>query len=190
MPDYQITLENIISDERYQANLKWGQPRPSHPEGTIAAHIEELETNLDQLKGRLSNDEYWKLRVLIHAHDICKPDARRTVSINHPESHASLARDYLSGFTKDKDLLAIVQYHDVPNSMYQRWRKSREIDEKRLDNLLSSILDWDLFSAFMLIDGCTQGKQREALRWFFDQIVEPKQPRFTAADIWEASNKG
>ncbi|KAA3645850.1 MAG: hypothetical protein DWQ07_11675 [Chloroflexi bacterium] len=184
MPDYQDVLKKITEDERYRANVNWGQPRPSHPEGTIAAHIEELEGNLEHLKERLSDEEYWKLKVLIHVHDICKPDARRTVSINHPESHASLGREFLTGFTKDKDLLAMAQYHDVHYSMYQRWRKSGELDEKRMDDLVKAVKDWDLFSAFLLIDGCTIGKQRETLHWFFGQLNGQKETRFSAADIW------
>ena len=184
MPEYQDILEKITADERYQANVNWGQPRPGHPEGTISAHIADLEKNLEFLKARLSDEEYWKLRVLIHAHDICKPDARRTVSFNHPESHASLARDFLSDFIKDKDLLHMVQYHDVPYSMYQRWRKAGKTDEKRMDDLMNNIEDWDLFTAFALIDGCTTGKQRETLEWFFEQLSSRKDTRFTAADIW------
>jgi hypothetical protein len=37
--------------------------------------------------------------------------------------------------------------------------------------LLAAISDWDLFLAFLIIDGCTRGKNREPLIWFFKLIV-------------------
>ena len=55
MTDYEALLQVVIVDPRYQERLDWGEPRAGHPEGTIRAHIGDLERNLDALRPRLSH---------------------------------------------------------------------------------------------------------------------------------------
>jgi hypothetical protein len=40
-----------------------------------------------------------------------------------------------------------------------------------------------VFLAFHIIDGCTAGKSREPLRWFFGELAGKVNSRFSAADI-------
>src|SRR5262245_66607543 len=68
MLNYKEIFDAITSDPRYQRNLDWGEVRPGHPEGTIRAHIMELERNLEQLRAKLSEMEYWRLKLLMHTH--------------------------------------------------------------------------------------------------------------------------
>src|SRR5436190_11675546 len=82
----------ITRDPRYQRNLDWGVARPGHPEGTIRQHIAEVERNLEALRPKLSDADYWRLKVVIHAHDTFKSEARRGATIAALDSHASLAR--------------------------------------------------------------------------------------------------
>ncbi|QDU59671.1 hypothetical protein Pan216_05030 [Planctomycetes bacterium Pan216] len=175
-------LAELQADCRYQENLDWGEPRSGHPEGSIRQHLDELQRNLDQLRPRVSDGHYWKLRILIHVHDSFKPDAKPGVSIEDPRSHASLARAFLAEYCVDADLLAMVQYHDEP---YALWRKSggAGCDEKRLARLIERIDDWDLYSAFLIIDGCAEGKSREPLVWFFRQIAGRVDTKFGTEDI-------
>src|SRR5262245_18791904 len=98
MNEYERIFAALTRDERYLANLEWGQPRRGHPEGTVRAHIAELERNLDGLRPRLTEDETWKLRILIHTHDSFKAEAKSGVPIGDPRSHASLARAFLAEF--------------------------------------------------------------------------------------------
>jgi hypothetical protein len=49
--------------------------------------------------------------------------------------------------------------------------------------LLSSIRDWNLFLAFNIVDGCTEGKQRDSLQWLFRLVGERVESTFTEADI-------
>src|SRR5687767_13627959 len=98
MVDYPSIFARIVSDPRYQRNLDWGQPRMGHPEGSIRAHIAELERNLEAVRARVSVDDAWRLRVLIHTHDTFKPDAIEGVAIVHARSHATLARKFLEEF--------------------------------------------------------------------------------------------
>jgi hypothetical protein len=181
---YANMLEAIRADERYKRNITWGEPRSGHPEGTIEAHIRDLELNLETLRSRLSQSEYWRLRVLIHVHDTFKAEAPEGIPINAPNSHASLARKFVAEFTDDVELLNIVQYHDEPFALFQRKTRGRGLDRERLKRLLSTIHEWDLYVAFLIIDGGTAGKSGEQLHWFFRELKRNKvQTHWTSADI-------
>ena len=183
MIEYKKTFERITSDARYQRNLDWGKARPGHPEGTVRAHIAELDQNLELLRVRLSETDYWRLRVLIHTHDTFKGEAHRGVAISSPCSHASLARTFLVEFCGDADLHAMVQFHDEPFALWRQFRAKRKFDEARLAALVARIRDWNLFLAFTIVDGCTKGKSPEPLRWFFQQIAGKVQTTFAESDI-------
>ncbi len=159
LPNPVDALRAIQADPRYQDNLDWGRPRSGHPEGTIRAHIAELEHNLRRLSSRLGMPEIDRIRLLIHTHDTFKPDARSGVPISDPRSHAALARSFLEEFFPDPDLLAMVAFHDEPYALWNRTRGGRPHDATRLDKLLSAITDHDLFNAFLLVDGCTGGNR-------------------------------
>jgi hypothetical protein len=184
MNEYERIFEALTRDERYLANLDWGQPRRGHPEGTVRAHIAELERNLAHLRPRLTEDEAWKLKLLIHTHDSFKAEARSGVPITHPRSHASLARSFLDEFCQEADLLAMVQLHDEPYALYQQQLHRGSHNAARLEALLAAIRDWSLFAAFLLIDGCTEGKDRGSLQWFFTTTSGRLKSTFGLEDIW------
>ena len=181
--DYRHVLTTLTADPRYLANLDWGEPREGHSEGTIRAHIAELESNLDTLRPKLTDEEAGKLKLLIHVHDTFKPDAQEGVPIAHPRSHASLARAFLAEFCDDPDLLAMAQLHDEPFALYRQVEQKGKYNRERFEKLLAAIRDWNLFSAFNLIDGCTAGKSRDPLRWLFREVAGKVESRFTEADI-------
>lgn len=183
MEDYRAIFAAITSDARYLANLDWGEPRWGHPEGTIRNHIAELESNLAALRPRLSGQECWKLKLLIHTHDTFKPEAIAGAPITDPASHASLARAFLAEFCDEADLLAMVQHHDEPFALWRQLKATGSYDAQRFAELLAAIRDWNVFLAFEIIDGCTDGKSRAPLRWFFARIEGRVQSRITAADI-------
>jgi len=181
--DYRKTLDAVVADPRYLANLDWGEARPGHPEGTVRAHIAELETNLEALRPRLSDEEYWKLKLLIHTHDSFKAEAQPGVPISDPQSHASLARAFLATYCDDADLLTMVQYHDEPFALYRQARYKCTYSKERFGALLAAIRDWNLFLAFNIIDGCTPGKSRDSLRWLFAEVAGKVESDFTEADV-------
>jgi hypothetical protein len=183
MDEYQAALEAIKRDPRYQKNLDWGEPRSGHPEGSIRAHIADLEENLARLRDKLSDVDYWKLMLLIHTHDTLKPDAELNIPIIHPRSHSSLARAFLAQYCSDPDLQAIVQFHDEPYALWRQLKHRGKYDRGRMEALLQNIRDWNLYLAFIIIDGCTAGKGREPLYWLFDEIDGKVDSNFTAADI-------
>jgi hypothetical protein len=106
------------------------------------------------------------------------------VAITDPKSHASLARAFLAEFCDDADLLAMVQYHDEPFALWrQAHTKNGKYSQERFTAPLSNIKDWNLFLAFIIIDGCTEGKSREPLLWLFKEVGGKVEVTFTAADI-------
>ena len=180
---YRTAFDAVVRDERYRQNLDWGRPRTGHPEGSIRNHIAELERNLEAFRDRVDTATYWKLKLLVHVHDTFKPDAVEGVPIAAPNSHASLARRFLAEFVDDEQLLTLVQYHDEPYALFQQSQRRGRLDRRRFDALLERIQDWDLFLAFLIIDGSTAGKSRRPLRWWFEQIGGSVTSRFGAADI-------
>ena len=183
MPDYDAILQAVISDPRYQERLDWGEPRDGHPEGSIRAHIADLERNLAALKSRLTSVDCLKLQILIHTHDTFKADAAEGVAIVDDRSHASLGRQFLSALCDDRDLLNMVQYHDEPRALWRQAQTKGRCDQERFKTLLARIDDWNVFLAFCIIDGCTPGKSREPLTWFFAELAGKVASHITAADI-------
>ena len=183
-PDCPAILAAIQRDPRYRQNLDWGEPRPGHPEGTIRAHLAELERNLDRLRPRLSGADAAKLAVLVHVHDTFKGVAAEGARITDPHSHASLARAFLAEFCDDADLLNMVQFHDEPYALWRQFRYGHHgVNRARFDALLSAIRDWDVFLAFLIVDGSTEGKNREPLHWFFGEVAGRVPAGITSADI-------
>lgn len=139
--------------------------------------------NLEVLRAKLTDEEYWKLKLLIHTHDSFKGESTQGVPITDPSSHASIARAFLAAHCDDADLLAMVQYHDEPFALYRQVESKGRCNPDRFQSLLGAIKDWNLFLAFNIIDGCTAGKSREPLRWLFREVVGKVESRFTEADI-------
>jgi hypothetical protein len=145
-------LEKIKTDPRYAEGITYGKPRKGHAEGTVEKHIEQLEVTLNRLDhlGLITFSEYFKLQILIHTHDTFKLEGKRLtghqVSIRHPQSHASLAKKFLSKFTDDPDILSIAQFH-------------------------AQISNIELYLIFTFIDVYTQSKLEDrSPRWFIDEV--------------------
>jgi hypothetical protein len=120
---------------------------------------------------------------LVHTHDTFKGEAQPGVAITDPKSHASLAREFLSGYCPDSDLLAMVQYHDEPFALWKQFETKGKYNRNRLAALLKTIKDWNLFLVFSIVDGCTEGKSREPLRWLFKEVSGKVESSFTENDI-------
>ena len=173
-------LERIMADPRYQKNIEYGEPRAGHPEGKIKFHIAELEENLEKLVSHgISEEQFWRLKFLIHVHDTFKADAVPNSHILNPNSHASLARKFAGEFIEDEDLLNMIQFHDVNYALWQQFKRTGSYDLERFHHLLETIQDWDLFVMFLIIDGSTKGKERSKLIWFLREVAKYKE---TAVD--------
>ncbi len=168
-------VSQIIADPRYQKNIEYGEPRSGHPEGKVKYHIAELEENLEKLASRgISEQQYWKLKFLIHVHDTFKAEAIPDSPILSPESHASLARKFASEFIDDTDLLNMIQFHDENFALWKQFAATGSYDPQRFKNLLEAIRDWDLFLMFTIIDGSTEGKDPTKTGWFINEVRKYK----------------
>lgn len=179
MNHYKSMFEAIIAHPKYAQGILYGKPRRGHSEGSVQLHIQELDQNLERMKQTvlLSPDEFWKLRVLIHVHDTFKKWATRDCPIDDVNSHATLARKFLSEFTADLDLLRMVQWHDENFALWKQFKKNDNYDHKRLEERTLKIEELDLFVMFTIIDGCTLSKMELAdkerpdkLRWFVEEL--------------------
>ncbi len=168
-------VERVLADPRYLRNIEYGEPRSGHPEGKVKFHIAELEANLEKLAPRISEEQYWKLQFLIHVHDTFKADAIPDSPIESPNSHASLAKEFASEFTDEADLLAMIQFHDLNFALRKQFAATGSYNVARFSRLLDTIMDWDLFLMFLIIDGCTQGKDPEKVRWFIAEVRKHKE---------------
>ena len=172
--DWKAIYEMILADPRYQANIQYGKPRRGHAEGSVAAHLRDLDRNLEELAGcglvSAGGPDYWKLKILIHVHDTFKAEAKHDSPILDPQSHASLACVYLKGFTNDADMLRITQFHDIGFAVYQKLHTTGRFDEARLMAGLEGIVDMDLFLLFAIIDACTPSKGRRMIRWLVEEV--------------------
>jgi hypothetical protein len=176
--DFKEAVKKVMADSRYKKNVEYGTPRSGHPEGKVKCHITDLETNLESLRHRLLQEEdYWKLKFLIHVHDTFKAEAIEGASSIDPLSHGSLARAFAGEFTSDTDLLNIIQYHDENYALWKQFRDTGSYDNQRFRDLLNMIKDWDLFLAFTIVDGYTKGKDLEKLPWFINEVRQHRQTR-------------
>ncbi len=174
-------IAQIISDPRYLKNIEYGEPRSGHPEGKVKYHIADLEENLERLASHapegMTEVQYWKLKFLIHVHDTFKAEAIPDAPILSPNSHASLARKFASEFIADEDLLNMIQLHDVNYALWLQFERTGVYDVQRLESLLGTIQDWDLFLMFLIIDGSTKGKERSKLIWFIQEAAKYRESR-------------
>lgn len=161
--DYAAALSAVQTDPRYRGNIRYGQPRSGHPEGSIRAHILTLEANLEQIRTRLDPATEARLRFAIHVHDTFKPESRQTDGVR---DHGEIARDFAAEFGADADMLALLELHDEPYRLWKSWVRTGTLDAERLGRLADRIVDWDLFLAFVILDSWTAGKDLEKLRWF------------------------
>lgn len=168
-------LADLLADPDYLRGLDYGSPRAGHPEGSIRAHIAELEANLEtvtvaraRLGSPLASESIARLKVLIHAHDILKVDSVEGLPISDPRSHASRAAALVRRLGADDALCAMVQWHDVP---YAIWRNGDdEKGRKRLEGLFAAIPNLEEFALFQLIDNITKGKEGRPAEWFVERI--------------------
>ena len=158
-------LQRLQQDPRYLRNLDLGRPRRGHPEGSLRAHIAAMERNLKRIRPWLFEGEEDRLRLLIHVHDILKPQARNGVPSTHPQHHARLAREMLAEFSQDADLLAMLVHHDDGYWFYFQHTRHDGIQQ-----VLEDVEDVELFLLFTLIDGCLPGKMLDPILWFVDEL--------------------
>jgi hypothetical protein len=165
----ETALERAVAaDPVLTEGLAWGKPRPGHPEGTVGAHVADLLETIDRWGETGTRRE--ELRFLALVHDSLKHSVqswRPRVGENH---HAMRARRFAERYTDDERLLATIEQHDRPYSLWRKARRRGRLDEDAFTHMIDRIPDMDLFLRFVELDGSTEGKKAEPIRWLKDEL--------------------
>ena len=158
----------LIEDPELREGLAWGRPRAGHPEGSVGAHVAELLETIERWgeTGQRRSD----LRVLALVHDALKFRVRTWLPKLGENHHAMRARRLAERFTADERLLATIEQHDRPYALWRKLKRRGRLDERGFRSMLDAIPDRDLFLRFVELDGSTEGKDPEPIRWFREQL--------------------
>ena len=157
----------IVADPDWQAGAAWGDPRPGHPEGSVAAHVAEVLDNVDRVA--LGADDRARLRLVALVHDTFKGSVDRSRPSTGENHHAVLARRFAERYVDDPEVLEVVELHDEAYNAWATGERSgngpaAEARARRLVERLGSSLPFYL--RFYRADIETGTKRREPLEWF------------------------
>lgn len=157
-----------MADPVLQEGLAWGKPRRGHPEGAVGEHVADLLRTIETWgeTGRRRED----LRFVALVHDSLKYKVKSWLPRTGENHHAMRARRFAEGYTADERLLAAIEHHDRPYSIWRKMRRTGRLDEHALNEMLDRIPDVDLFLRFVALDGSTEGKNAEPLRWLRSEL--------------------
>lgn len=156
-------------DPRLLDGLAWGRPRRAHPEGSVGAHVADLLAIIDEWGETGSRRE--ELRFLAIVHDACKNEVSPLRSKRGENHHAMRARRLAEAYTDDERLLAVLELHDRPYSLWKRLRRRGHLDPALVDGMLARVPDLPLFVRFVELDGATDGKRPGPIQWLGEEIA-------------------
>ena len=158
----------MTEDPALLAGLAWGKPREGHPEGSVGAHVRDLLEALDEAG---ENEETRRLlRFLAIVHDGFKYRVHEWLPKSGPNHHAARARRFAERYTDDPRLLATIEQHDRPYALWRKMRRRGELDEAGFERMMDEVPDPELFLRFIELDGGTEGKDPEPIRWFAEEL--------------------
>jgi hypothetical protein len=158
----------LLSDPVLRQGLAWGRPRRGHPEGTVGAHVADLLATIDRWgeTGRRREE----LRLLALVHDSLKHRVQNWRPRTGENHHAMRARRFAERYTADERLLATIEEHDRPYNLWRKARRRGRVDERAFDAMIGKVPDVDLFVRFVELDGSTEGKTDEPIRWLKEEL--------------------
>ena len=161
-PESPLEAE-LVADADLQRGLRWGRPRKAHPEGRIGNHVADLLEEID--RAGESGERRSLLRVVALLHDSFKGDVKRWLPRTGENHHATRARRFAERYSDDERVLATIELHDRPYNIWRKMKRKGRLDEDALDDVLGSVPDHDLFLRFIEIDGSSEAKDEEPIRW-------------------------
>ena len=165
----ETALELTLSHQpELLAGLSWGKPRPAHPEGAVGAHVASLLEQIDYRNEPRTTRA--ALRIVALAHDSFKYQVQQWLPRTGENYHAMRARRFVERFTTDEPMLATVELHDRPYHTWKRLNRTGRFDAARFEAMLNRNPDHELFLTFVEIDGASEAKDPEPIRWFRDQL--------------------
>lgn len=167
---------SVLADPQWQEGAAWGEPRPGHPEGAIAAHIEEVLANID--REAINDADRQRLRFVALVHDTFKYRVQRDRPRTGANHHAVIARRFAERYTHDVELLELIELHDVAYNAWLKgdrggdWAAAEARAARLLDRLGPSL---PLYLRFYRADTGTGDKSPTPLAWF-EQLARRSQP--------------
>lgn len=111
-----------------------------------------------------------ELRFLALVHDALKFRVHDWLPKTGENHHAMRARRLAQRYTGDERLLATIELHDRPYSLWRRTTRDGRVDESAFGRMLERIPDYGLFTRFVELDGSTEGKKTEPVDWLKDEL--------------------
>jgi hypothetical protein len=134
----------------------------------VGAHVGHLLETLDgweEPEPRRS-----ELRFIALVHDSLKNRVREKLPKTGENHHAMRARRFAERHTGDERILATIELHDRPYSIWRRMRRTGRSQDEALDEMLARIPDPLLFVRFVELDGSTEGKNPEPVAWLEEEL--------------------
>jgi hypothetical protein len=150
--------------------LAWGEPRSGHPEGRVGSHVADLLRTLESWEE--PEPRRSELRLMALVHDTLKNEVQPWRPRSGENHHAKRARRFAERYTSDERLLAAIEWHDRPYAIWRRFKRSGRLQGRKLDRMLERIPDPGLFLRFVELDGSTEGKDPDPVRWFHRELAE------------------
>ncbi len=160
----------VAADPALREGLAWGKPRRGHPEGAVGEHVADLLRTIERWGETGKRRE--ELRFLALVHDALKYRVQSWRPKTGENHHASRARRFAERYTDDERLLATIEQHDRPYNLWRKMRRRGRPDDHAFDEMLDRIPDLDLFVRFVELDGSTEGKNHEPLRWLKAELAQ------------------
>jgi HD domain len=111
-----------------------------------------------------------ELRFLALVHDALKYQVQNWRPKTGENHHAVRARRFAERYTDDERLLATIEQHDRPYNLWRKARRRGRLDEDAFTDMIDRIPDLALFVRFVELDGSTEGKTDEPIRWLKAQL--------------------
>lgn len=159
----------VTAEPELLQGLAWGEPRAGHPEGPVGTHVSHLLETLDRAGETGERRELLRFMALVH--DAFKYEVRERLPRVGENHHAMRARRFAERFIDDERVLAAIEFHDRPYALWRKLGRRRRLDERGFQRMMKRIPDPDLFLRFIELDGSTEGKRREPIDWFRDELV-------------------
>lgn len=160
----------VTAEPELLEGLAWGKPRAGHPEGAVGTHVSHLLETLEESGETGERRELLRFMALVH--DSFKYQVRERLPRAGENHHAMRARRFAERFTEDERLLAAIQFHDRPYSLWRKLQRRGKLDERGFRRMIRRIGDPELFLRFIELDGSTEGKRPEPIEWFRDELVK------------------
>jgi len=154
--------------------LGWGKPRRGHPEGAIGVHVSHLLDTIDEWGEQGARRA--ELRFIALVHDTLKGSVKEWLPRTGENHHAMRARRFAENFTSDERLLATIELHDRPYAIWKRMRRTGDPQQDAVAGMIERVPDLRLFMRFMEIDGSSEGKDPEPVRWFRGELAARSAP--------------